>query len=72
MSRETHDVFKCDRCGKIEKPRERLRFEDDSGFPVGWASVTFSDEQVNWKYDLCTDCGNTVGMVIRRANVVVY
>lgn len=71
MSLQTQDVFRCDRCGKIEKPRDRRETEDDDGFPYTWAKVTFIDHEVNWKQDLCTDCGNAVGQVIRRADVVV-
>ena len=71
MSREKHEVFKCDRCGDIKKPRERRHSEDDDGFPSGWAKVTFFDSSVNWKRDVCTDCANVIGQVIRRADVVV-
>lgn len=65
MSRKQHDVFICDRCGGVEKPREDRQSEDDDGFPARWAHVTFRDSQVNWKKDLCGDCGDEVGKVIR-------
>jgi hypothetical protein len=65
MSKDTLEMFVCDRCDAHEKPRKHRNTEDDDGLPFNWAKVTFRDGRVNWMKDLCNECADDVGAAIR-------